>query len=55
MVALKRSLQEQGLFATTHWHTLLVIPPLPVTEAQLEEGFAIIDRALEETDQGVKG
>jgi len=34
----------------THWHTVLVIPPLIITEEQLKEGFAVLDKALEITD-----
>jgi taurine--2-oxoglutarate transaminase len=50
MAALRKTLLEQGLFVYTHWHTLLVIPPLIITEAQLQEGFEIIDQALHITD-----
>jgi taurine--2-oxoglutarate transaminase len=28
------------------WHTFFTNPPLCVTEAELREGFAMIDRAL---------
>jgi taurine--2-oxoglutarate transaminase len=38
------------LFLYTHWHTLLIIPPLIITEEQLAEGFQLIDQALEITD-----
>ncbi|HVN56378.1 MAG TPA: aminotransferase class III-fold pyridoxal phosphate-dependent enzyme [Anaerolineaceae bacterium] len=51
MNALKKSLLEQGLFAYTHWHTVLVIPPLVITREQLSEGFSILDKALRITDQ----
>lgn len=51
MTALKNSLLEQGLFIYTHWHTLLLIPPLIITPEQLTEGFSMIDRALEITDK----
>jgi taurine---2-oxoglutarate transaminase len=51
MNALKKTLLEQGLFAYTHWHTLLVIPPLIITKEELADGFAILDRALEITDR----
>jgi taurine--2-oxoglutarate transaminase len=45
---------EGGLYVYTHWHTVLIIPPLPITEAQLQEGFAVLDQALEETDKARK-
>jgi taurine--2-oxoglutarate transaminase len=54
MVALRAYLLDHGLFLYTHWHTVLVIPPLIITEEQLAEGFAVLDKALELTDQAVK-
>ncbi len=51
MAALRKELLENGLFLYTHWHTLLIIPPLIITEEQLREGFGIIDKALNITDQ----
>lgn len=53
MTSLKNTLLDQGLFLYTHWHTLLIIPPLIITSEQLAEGFSIIDRALEITDRAV--
>jgi hypothetical protein len=47
MTALKKYCLDQGLFLYTHWHTVLIIPPLVITEEQLREGFEILDRALE--------
>jgi len=54
MKALKKYCLEQGLFVYTHWHTVLIIPPLIITEAQLAEGMDVLDRALEITDQAVE-
>ena len=54
MVALRQYLLEHGVYLYTHWHTILVIPPLIITPEQLGEGFAVLDRALEITDQAVK-
>jgi len=54
MVALRKACLEQGLFVYTHWHTILIIPPLIITPEQLKEGFGIIDKALEITDQKVE-
>ena len=51
MVALRKACLDQGLFVYTHWHTILIIPPLIITEEQLKEGFSVIDNALEITDQ----
>jgi taurine--2-oxoglutarate transaminase len=53
MAALRQSLLESGVFTYTHWHTLLLLPPLIVTGDQLQEGFAAIDRALTVTDRSV--
>jgi taurine--2-oxoglutarate transaminase len=53
MVAVRKSLLEQGLYAYTHWHTILVIPPLIIDESQLAEGFAALDKALEIADAAV--
>jgi taurine---2-oxoglutarate transaminase len=53
MNALKKYCTENGLFVYTHWHTILIIPPLIISEEQLREGFAIIDKALEITDKAV--
>ena len=54
MTALKKYCLDQGLFLYTHWHTVLIIPPLIITEEQLKEGFAVLDKALEITDKAVK-
>lgn len=51
MNALKKYCLDRGLFLYTHWHTVLIIPPLIVTEEQLREGFEILDKALEITDR----
>jgi taurine--2-oxoglutarate transaminase len=53
MTALRKELLENGLFIYTHWHTLLIIPPLIITEEQLAEGFAILDKALSIMDKSV--
>jgi taurine--2-oxoglutarate transaminase len=53
MAALRKYALNHGLYLYTHWHTLLVIPPLIITEEQLAEGFAILNKALEITDQSV--
>jgi taurine---2-oxoglutarate transaminase len=39
-------LREEGLYTFVRWHTFFTNPPLCVTEDQLKEGFAMIDRAL---------
>jgi taurine---2-oxoglutarate transaminase len=54
MNALRSYLSEHGVYLYTHWHTLLIIPPLIITPEQLAEGFAVIDEALGITDKAVK-
>jgi len=51
MSALGKALRQNGLFTMLRWNTVFTNPPLCITEAELKEGFAIIDRALEETDR----
>lgn len=53
MAALRKHCLDHGLFLYTHWHTVLIIPPLIINEDQLEEGFDVLDKALEITDQAV--
>jgi taurine--2-oxoglutarate transaminase len=54
MTALKKYCLDHGLFLYTHWHTVLIIPPLIITEEQLKEGMRILDKALEITDNSAK-
>ena len=51
MVALRKYCLDHGLFLYTHWHTVLIIPPLIITEEQLKEGMDVLDKALEITDK----
>jgi taurine--2-oxoglutarate transaminase len=44
-------LKENGLFTFVFHNILFVVPPLCITEAQLDEGLAIVERALEITDK----
>jgi taurine--2-oxoglutarate transaminase len=53
MIALRKRLFEKGLFLDIHWHTLLIIPPLIITEEQLTEGFNILEESLKITDRVV--
>jgi len=55
MVALRKYLLEHGVYAYTHWHTVLIVPPLIITEEQLKEGFEVLDEALKITDKVVEG
>ena len=54
MIALRKYMLDHGVYLYTHWHTVLVIPPLIITPEQLEEGFSVLDKALEITDAAVR-
>jgi taurine--2-oxoglutarate transaminase len=54
MAAFCKFMLDHGVYLNTHWHTVLIIPPLIITEEQLAEGFEILDKALEITDAAVK-
>jgi taurine--2-oxoglutarate transaminase len=51
MNALKAFLLERGLFVYVHWHTVLILPPLIITQDQLAEGFELLDQGLRITDR----
>lgn len=55
MTALRKYCLDHGLFLYTHWHTVLIIPPLIINEAQLKEGFDVLDEALKVTDRTLDG
>jgi taurine--2-oxoglutarate transaminase len=46
MKKLGKIFREEGLYTFVRWHTFFTNPPLCVTEAELREGFDIIDKAL---------
>ena len=53
MAALGRFFRQEGLYTFVRWNTFFTNPPLCITEAQLREAVAIIDRGLESTDKAV--
>ncbi|OGO39198.1 MAG: hypothetical protein A2W35_16880 [Chloroflexi bacterium RBG_16_57_11] len=55
MTELRNNLLEHGLYIYTHWHTILVIPPLIINQEQLKEGFTILDQALAVADRAAGG
>ena len=55
MQAVNKALLERGLFTMIRFNGIMTNPPLCITEEQLEEGFAIIDEALEIADRAVSG
>ena len=48
-------LRDNGMFTFIRWGSFMCNPPLCITEEQLLEGYAIIDRALEITDAAFEG
>ncbi|MDA8292059.1 MAG: aminotransferase class III-fold pyridoxal phosphate-dependent enzyme [Actinomycetota bacterium] len=55
MAQLLRFMLDNGVFVNLHWNQVMTNPPLCITEAQLAEGFEVLDRALEITDGAVVG
>jgi taurine--2-oxoglutarate transaminase len=53
MAALGKFFREHGLFTFVRWNYFFTNPPLSITEDELREGFAIIDRGLLITDDAV--
>jgi taurine--2-oxoglutarate transaminase len=53
MVALGKFFRQEGLYTFVRWNTFFSNPPLCITEAELREAFAIVDRGLEITDRAV--
>ncbi len=54
MAALKKHCLDHGLFLYTHWHTVLIIPPLIISEAELQEGMSVLNKALDLTDKATE-
>ena len=55
MNALAKFFKDEGLFTFVRWSQFTCNPPLCITEAQLAEGFDIIDRGLAITDAVYEG
>ena len=53
MQALGKFFRQEGLYTLVRWNTFFTNPPLCITEDELREAFAIIDKGLEITDQAV--
>jgi taurine--2-oxoglutarate transaminase len=51
MNAIVQSLLDAGLFTFVRWNTIMTNPPLCIDEAELDEGFEILDTALEIGDR----
>ena len=55
MTALQKSVLEHKLYVYKQWHSALIIPPLPISDEQVEEGFELLVDVLEETDKAAGG
>ena len=53
MQALSKHFRTEGLYTFVRWNTFFTNPPLCITEAELREAFAIIDKGLIEADRAV--
>ena len=53
MAALSAFFRAEGLYTIVRWNYFFTNPPLPISEAELREGFAIIDRGLDIADKAV--
>ena len=48
---IKKLLAEHGIYTIVRWNLVLVAPPLIMTKTELDEGFSILDRVLDEVDK----
>jgi len=55
MPKVAKFLKDNGLFTVLQWSTVMCNPPLCINEAQMEDGFGIIDRALDLVDEVFEG
>ncbi len=53
MQALGKFFRQEGLYTFVRWNTFFTNPPLCITEEEMREAFAIIDKGLEITDRAV--
>jgi taurine---2-oxoglutarate transaminase len=54
MQALGRYFRDEGLYTFVRWHTFFTNPPLSISEAEMREAFAIIDKGLYDLDAAVR-
>ncbi len=53
MQSLGKFFRQEGLYTMVRWNGFYTNPPLCISEAELRDAFAIIDRGLEITDRAV--
>ncbi len=54
MKKLSAFLASKGMFAFVRWNMVFAVPPLIITEEQLQEGLSILNDALSITDQAME-
>jgi taurine---2-oxoglutarate transaminase len=54
MQALASYFRTEGLYTFVRWNTFFTNPPLCITDGELREAFAIIDKGLYDTDRAVE-
>lgn len=54
MIKIRNYCIDHGLYINIHWNKILIIPPLIITEEQLQQGFEVIDKALEIGDAEIQ-
>jgi taurine--2-oxoglutarate transaminase len=53
MAQLAKAALQRGLYLMTHWNVIMVVPPLTITRAEVDEGLAVLDEALAIADEYV--
>jgi taurine--2-oxoglutarate transaminase len=53
MKAINQAMLDAGMFTFVRWNTVMTNPPLCISEAELDEGFEILDSVLEIGDRAV--
>jgi taurine--2-oxoglutarate transaminase len=55
MKAISKALMDSGMHTMVRWNVIMTNPPLCITEAELDEGFEILDSVLEIGDRAIAG
>jgi taurine--2-oxoglutarate transaminase len=54
MNAIGKYLRENGLFTFIKANMIFIVPPLCITQSEIDEGISIIDQALNITDDAIR-
>jgi len=54
MADVAKFLRDNGLYTFVRWSWIFAVPPLCITESQLKDGLAVIDKALDLADAAAK-